>query len=248
MSETFEIVVQRALEDNFQYLVIREGEAVAVDPAEGGQLREAVRGRGLRLTAILVTHEHWDHVAGVEELAAATGAKVMGLGGMSGVAVDVELEGNERIELLGTEWGVLLTPGHCRVHAAYGLAEAKAVFTGDALFAGGCGRLFGNPPEWMAESLRTLGGLPEDWTVYGGHDYVKDNLAFAMSIEPGNRDLAKRVERNKAGFAPSTIGEEKRTNPFLRTGVAEVQAAVGLEGGSEVAVFAALRLRKDGWR
>ena len=157
------------------------------------------------------------------------------------------------------EADILFIPAHTKGHIAYVFDEAKAVFCGDTLFAGGCGRLFEGTPEMMYTALQEkLGRLPDDTRVYCGHEYTRSNLAFAATLEPGNRALETRRAEVEALLAagqpsiPTTIAIEKATNPFLRSASAELRASVAsrtgnaaLVDGEDVDVFAATRTLKD---
>jgi hydroxyacylglutathione hydrolase len=144
-------------------------------------------------------------------------------------------------------------PGHTADHVLYHEPGRRVLFTGDALFVGGCGRRFGVGADVMWRSLRLLRELPDDTQVYCGHEYGEDNLEFAAQIEPANPAIARRraalEQRLRAGHpgVPSLLGEEKATNPFLRADVDAVGRAVGLPDGGPVEVFAELRRRKDEW-
>jgi hydroxyacylglutathione hydrolase len=151
---------------------------------------------------------------------------------------------------------VILIPAHTSGHVAYHFPAERTVFTGDTLFAGGCGRLFEGDAAQMMASLAKLTGLPDETRVYCGHEYTEKNLRFAALLEPGNRRLREKLaavqELRRAGkpTVPSTIGEEKATNPFLRMDSPELAATVtsrvpGLSAGDPVALFAAVRDLKD---
>jgi hydroxyacylglutathione hydrolase len=245
------------LSDNYAYLILDEatGEGAVVDASEADPVREAVAREKARVTAILSTHHHFDHVGGNEELSAAWGVPVYGgekdEGRLPGLTKPLA-QGDE-VTLGGARARVLHIPGHTLGHIAY--AFPGHVFTGDTLFFAGCGRLFEGTPEMMVESLsRKLGGLPDDTRVYCGHEYTVKNLEFALSVEPGNvraRTTLDEVRaKRKAGkpSVPSTIGLEKEINPFLRASSPEIQAAVRKrypETDGEVAIFARVREMKD---
>lgn len=248
------------LSDNYAYLVIDPATGVAgvVDCAEAAPVLEEVRRRGLALVAVLATHHHFDHVGGNLDLlrafpdlrifgSAADAPRIPGL-------TDELVDGAQ--VRVGTLAGrVILIPAHTTGHVAYYFPAHGVVFTGDTLFAGGCGRLFEGDAAQMMASLARLAALPEDTRVFCGHEYTEKNLRFAASLEPGNRALSEKLSRvealRRAGrpTVPTTIGEEHATNPFLRTDSIELQAAVQARvpdvAGGAVGIFAAVRALKD---
>jgi hydroxyacylglutathione hydrolase len=208
---------------------------------------------GRNLTHILNTHHHFDHTGGNIPLKEEFGAKVIG-------------PEKDRDRIPGIDEGVseaapwrfgshtarvLEIPAHTRGHIAFAFEDDGAVFTGDTLFAMGCGRLFEGTPEMMWSSLSKLMRLSDDTRVYCGHEYTLSNGKFAMTLEPGNAELRARMKEVEALRAkgaptiPSTIGLEKRTNPFLRPGSSEIRKTLGLEGAGDVEVFGETRRRKD---
>ncbi len=249
-----------AFSDNYLWLLARNGRAAVVDPGDAQPVLHALAERHLTLEAILVTHHHGDHTGGVMTLRA-SGARVYGPRRERIAGVDVALGGGDRIEVLGQPFDVLDVPGHTAGHIAYVAAtlEPPAVFCGDTLFAGGCGRLFEGTPAQMLASLDALAALPPATRVYCAHEYTLSNLRFALAVEPGNAVLQQRALDAAALRArgeptvPSTVGIECATNPFLRSAVPEVRAAAiaqaGADAGSDrVQTFAALRAWKDGFR
>jgi hydroxyacylglutathione hydrolase len=246
-----EIELIACLKDNYAYLVSGAGLCAAIDPSEAGPVEAALASRGLKLTHILNTHHHWDHTGGNAALKKAYGAVVVGPAKdrerIPGIDIGVE-------ESQGWRFGehqvrILEVPAHTR--GAIAFVFPNAVFTGDTLFAMGCGRLFEGTPATMHASLAKLTALPDDTKVYCGHEYTLNNGRFALTLEPGNADLQARMKTALALRAkgeptvPSSIGLEKRTNPFLRTGSAEIRATLKMEEADDVAVFAEIRRRKD---
>jgi hydroxyacylglutathione hydrolase len=250
-----------AFRDNYIWLIrgARDPGLVAVvDPGDDAPVAAALEAEGLRLAAILATHHHADHVGGIPALVAATGARVFGPARERMPVDAVRLCGGMRahIEELGLAFETIDVPGHTAGHIAY--VGHGVLFCGDTLFSAGCGRLFEGTAEQMLASLDALAGLPEDTRVYCGHEYTEANLRFAMAVEPGNSaimDYVKRatVVRGEGGpTLPSTIGLEKRVNPFLRTRHENVKSSAERRAGrmlpTPVAVFAEIRSWKDTFR
>ncbi len=245
------------LSDNFAYLLWQDGsrEALVVDPSEYLPVKRVLDDKRLQLAGILCTHHHWDHVGGVQELCSS----------QSGVPVfasdyDVQrIEGvtqgiahGQAFDCLGFHFDCLKVPGHTLGALAYCVEDA--VFTGDTLFGAGCGRLFEGTPAQMHASLMMLAALPAQTKVYFGHEYTRSNLAFAQSIEPNNPEVKARLQRaavpKNSCTTPSTIEEERATNPFLRCAEPNVKATLGSQfaNADEVEVFTEVRKRKDSFR
>jgi hydroxyacylglutathione hydrolase len=234
--------------ENFVYVLSVAERAAVVDPGLAGPVLSHLDEDDLTLDLILLTHYHGDHTGGVTALRR-TGCEVVGPANGS-VKLDRTIVHGDVIEFAGHSISAIAVPGHTAHDTAYYLAEAKALFTGDMLFACGCGRMFGNDAHQMWGSLCRLRDLPDDTCIYGGHNYTLENLAFAMHLEPDNAAVRERLEQYRAnpeGAIPSTLGEEKRTNPFLRCDTESVAAAVNLSGRPAVEVFAAVRGMKDRW-
>mgnify|MGYP001592663839 CR=1 FL=1 len=224
------------LKDNYAYLVVCEEtrQAGVVDPSEAAPVLEAVRQAGVALVAILNTHHHWDHVGGNKELLARYPA--LAVYGHASDQGRIEgqthfLRHGDTFRLGTLEVRGLHNPGHTTGALSYVVQDC--VFTGDTLFAAGCGRLFEGTPEMMHESLcKVIGALPERTQVYFGHEYTEANLRFAAHVEPDNAAVQARLEavrklRQAGRFTtPSTLAEEWRTNPFMRSESATIRAAV----------------------
>lgn len=243
------------LEDNYIWLLHdpETGSTAAVDPAEAEPVLEALDDKGWNLTHILNTHHHWDHVGGNLVLKRQTGCQVYGAERDRDQipGLDVALKEGDAVALGSIRAEVLAVPGHTQGHIAYWFAEEKALFCGDTLFAMGCGRLLGGTAEQMWASLDRLRRLPADTRVYCAHEYTQNNGRFALTVEPGNPALVRRMERVDAArrenlpTVPSILAEETATNPFLRPESPEIRAKLGLESAELVAVFAEVRRRKD---
>ncbi|HMY57546.1 MAG TPA: hydroxyacylglutathione hydrolase [Pseudomonadota bacterium] len=244
--------------DNYAYLLSHPDSAdvVVVDACEYAPIAAALGGR--RLSAILSTHHHLDHVGGNEEFAAQfPGLPILG---HSQELVDgriprqtAGLADGESFSLLGSRVVALHVPGHTLTAVAYHFTDEGIVFTGDTLFGAGCGRLFEGTPVQMHASLSRLAALTPSTKVYSGHEYLARNLGFARSVDPGNQATQDREQDCQTRRArheptePSSIALERSTNPFLRTSEPAVQAAVQSrpveteDALSAVEVFARLR-------
>jgi len=244
------IVPVPCLKDNFAYLVIDGDRAAVVDPGEAGPIDAALERERVKLVAIWATHHHWDHVGGVPDLL----AKHAGIEVLIGTRDAGKVKSPTRALAEGDEvpFGptrIIENPGHTLGAISY--CVAGAVFTGDTLFGGGCGRVFEGDAAMMQASLAKLAALPPETRVYFGHEYTKANLQFAAAVEPDNRDVARRLSELPATSTPSTIAEERATNPFLRVREPAVIAAARARGATSdepAAVFGAIRAWKDGWR
>jgi hydroxyacylglutathione hydrolase len=245
------------LSDNYAYLIIDPStrDACIVDCAEAGPVLAAVEREQVKLTAILPTHHHFDHVGGNEDLLAA-------LPGLSVYGVDNRIPGltqnvaeNDVVAVGELRARVIFIPAHTTGHIAYYFENEAAVFTGDTLFAGGCGRLFEGNPAMMITSLSKLRALPDDTKIYFGHEYTENNLRFARSLEPDNEVLRAKYEWAKTSTkkgeytTPTTIESEKETNPFLRWESAELRATLAEQFPDlpmdDVSVFGKTRELKD---
>ncbi len=246
------------LSDNYVYLVHDEesGETAVVDPAAAAPVLVVLEETGWRLSHILNTHHHPDHVGGNHELVAKTGCTVVGFAGDAARIPDIGVpvrEGDE-ISIGAHSARVFEVPGHTSGHIAYWFGDDRALFCGDTLFALGCGRLFEGTAEQMWHSLLKLRALPDDTQVYCAHEYTQSNARFALSVDPGNEALrryAARVDALRAegrATVPSLLGDEKMANPFLRADKSDMKQALGMEGAKDAEVFAGIRARKDNFR
>ncbi len=252
---TLELVTIPCLADNYAFLLhdSTTGKTLLADAPESWPIMAVLEARGWRLTHILLTHHHYDHIDGVEDLARAFQPQI--IGATADVhrlpALDRKVAGGDNFEFAGHNIQVLDVPGHTVGHVAYYIPDAGAVFTGDSLMALGCGRLFEGTPAQMWASMQKLAALPEATLVCSGHEYTAANAAFASSIEPNNPALARRCKDIVAARAkgeatvPSLLSLEKATNPFLRAHLPKVKAALGMENASDSKVFALIRHQKD---
>ena len=243
------------LQDNFGVLLHDSGSGAtaAIDAPEAVAVEAALKATGWRLSDILVTHHHADHTGGIAELKRKYSCRVVAPHGEAAriPLVDATVRENDKVKVGSLEARVFETPGHTAGHISYFFQADKVAFVGDTLFSIGCGRVIEGTPEMMWQSLLKLRGLPDDTRIYCGHEYTKANIRFAKTIEPGNAALnAREAEVDKLLAAhkptiPSTIGEEKAANPFLRADVPEVAKALGLADSPAWKVFAEIRERKN---
>lgn len=245
----------RAVFDNYYFLVRDKasGRTAAIDCGGAAPVLAAMTEFGWAVDEIWVTHHHWDHVNGLADLKAATGAPILGCPDLSpnmpDLDVDLPLEG--AYAFAGHDVRILHVPGHADGHIAFYIPAAKALFCGDSLMVLGCGRLLEGTAAQMWESLTRLAALPGDTVVFSGHEYAYGNAQFSRTIEPGNHALQTRIKDIEAARAenrptvPSLLSEELETNPFLRAGLPEVKAQLDMADAPDHLVFAEIRQRKD---
>lgn len=250
-----EIVTVPCLADNYAYLAHDAATAATavIDVPDASAVLNALRGRGWRATHVLITHHHDDHIAGVESLSAATGARVFGARADAHrlPALEEGLVAGDRIRIGLEEAHVIDVPGHTVGHIAFHFPLSRALFSGDSLMSCGCGRLFEGTPAQMWQSLSNMATLPDDTLVYSGHEYTASNIRFAQSVDPDNAALADRAARVAALRAqglptlPVSLAEERATNPFLRATDPAMKRRLGMPDASDADCFAELRARKD---
>lgn len=243
------------LEDNYAVLVhaSASGETALIDTPDAGEILKQLAVKGWRLTHIFNTHHHGDHTSGNLTLKAETGAMIIGPDAEADriPGIDVAVKEGHPLTFAGHAVSVLETPGHTIGHVSYHLPDAKTAFTGDTLFALGCGRVFEGTPEMMWHSLEKLKKLPAETRIYCGHEYTAANLKFALTVEPENAALQVRaaeigaLRSQNLPTLPTTLGLEFATNPFLRTSEPAIRKHVGLEWQPEWKVFAELRQLKN---
>jgi hydroxyacylglutathione hydrolase len=241
------------LADNYAVL-LREGDTVVlIDAPEAGPIEAVLQKEGWRLTHILVTHKHDDHIAGIPTLAKTYKPQIIGpaaeqdrIPNLTGTVCE-----GDTIAAGPFSAAVYETPGHTKGHVVFHLPKEKLLFSGDTMFALGCGRLFEDTPAAMWNSLKKLRALPDDTTVYCGHEYTLSNARFAIGVDPNNTELKARaaeIETLRAANKPTVpfnLGVEKKTSPFLRADDAAVAEGVGKAGASPDAVFTEVRERKN---
>lgn len=265
----FEISLIPAFKDNYIWLLTLGKRAFVVDPGDAAPVLARLDADQLVLEGILITHHHADHQGGVAELKARYQPAVFAPANESITGCTHPLRGGESIQVLGQTVQVMAVPGHTLGHLAYFVPGA--LFCGDTLFGAGCGRLFEGTPAQMSASLDSIARLPDATRIYCAHEYTEANLRFARAVEPESLAVQQRVAKVAALRAlglpsvPSTLTEEKATNPFLRctesavieAGLRQVAAQGRLANSgsrtadgkdavdrSKTAIFAAIR----GWR
>ncbi|MFK8035379.1 MAG: hydroxyacylglutathione hydrolase [Hyphomicrobiales bacterium] len=252
-----ELIIEQFMcrSDNFGVLVHdpETGLTAAIDAPEAEPILEVLAKRNWTLSHVFLTHHHADHTAGLPLLAERFNPKLIGpkksMDKVDGIVLPVA-EGNV-IEWSGHDVKVLETPGHTLDHVSYWFSDDALVFAGDTLFALGCGRIFEGDAAMMWESLEKLSALPDATLLYCGHEYTLSNARFALSVDPDNAALKLRAEevarlrRDELPTLPSSIGVERRTNPFLRASSQELKDTLGMSDASDEAVFTHLRLAKD---
>lgn len=249
-----------AFSDNYLWLLHDGRQAVVVDPGDAQPVHAALDALALDLVSILVTHHHADHIGGVEALRPRLRGPVHGPDHPALLPPVSHCADGQTVTLLGLDFHVIGVPGHTLTHVAFYAEvpdQAPVLFCGDTLFSGGCGRLFEGTPQDLSRSLQRLAHLPAATRVCCAHEYTLANLRFAQAVEPGNADLSEYVrhcqsvrDRGEATL-PSSIGLERRINPFLRCESPEVVLAAmqrGAQADSPVSVLASLRQWKDGFR
>ncbi len=252
-----EIVQVPVLSDNYAYLLHEPetGATGVVDPGAAEPVQQALKEQGWSLTHILNTHHHGDHTGGNAPLQKQYDAAVVAsredqqrIPGLTHAVGD-----GETFMLGNATATVLAVPGHTGGHIAFWFPESLALFSGDALFVLGCGRVFEGTPAMMWASLDKMRRLPDEAQVYCAHEYTQKNAQFALTIEQDNEALQRRAQTiadlRRAGrpTVPASMAEERAANPFLRCDEPAVAEAVGLPGAAPEKVFAEVRRRKDGF-
>ena len=246
----------KAFDDNYIWLMTTNEGSIVVDPGENINLLKVIEKKNIKLDAILITHHHYDHTGGIEELLIKyPNLKVYGPNNNVDL-IKSRLGDGELLNVIGIDFEVIEIPGHTLDHIAYyaNINNSPVLFCGDTLFAGGCGRVFEGTFDQMYDSLMKLKKLPKNTRIYCGHEYTINNLKFAKAVEPDNIDLIIRYDealdlrKNNIPTLPSTISIELKTNPFLRADENNVQKIISHKfktGFSEKEIFSALRQWKD---
>ncbi|WP_332065225.1 hydroxyacylglutathione hydrolase [Bartonella sp. CB189] len=242
-------------DNNFAVLIHDEksGYTAAIDAPESQAIQDALTRRNWTLQAIFVTHHHYDHVEALGDLKKNYNATIIGPEAEKDKInhLDITLKPDENFTFETFTFLALSTPGHTLGSLCYHFPHERLLFAGDTLFSLGCGRLFEGTPAQMLNSLKKIRQLPDETLLYCGHEYTKNNALFALTIDPHNKKLHKRVEdvfllrAQNAMTLPVTLGQEKATNPFLRWDNDILRKNIMMEKNSNEEVFTEIRKRKD---
>lgn len=252
------VEVLPALNDNYMYLIIDEEtkEAAIVDPVDPNVVMDSVGDHKVKLTKILTTHHHWDHASGNKKMKKII-PELLVYGGDDRIeALTNRVRHGDKLNIGKLDVECLFTPCHTKGHICYVVkppGQPQAVFTGDTLFIAGCGRFFEGTPQEMYDALyNKLGSLPNDTKVFCGHEYTIPNLRFAEIVDPSNRAVAAKMEwaqamrKENKPTVPSTIGEEKEINPFMRIHTKPLQWRADTE--DPIKTMGYIRSEKDNFR
>lgn len=243
------------LNDNYGYLIcdMASGAVATIDTPAAEAINQELEKAGWRLTHILNTHHHFDHTGGNLALKERWGCKIIGPRAEAAriPGIDEQVGDGDTLMLGDSRAVVIDTPGHTSGHIIFHFEEDGAAFVGDTIFAAGCGRLFEGTPAQMWDSLLKIADMPARTKLYCAHEYTMANVAFALSVDGENEALRARkteVDRLRAEglpTVPTTVADELATNPFLRARDDDFKAGLGMNGASDVDVFAEARRRKD---
>ena len=245
----------KAFNDNYIWLVTTNEGSIVIDPGEADQTVNFLKENGLALEAILITHHHFDHTGGIEDMLLFKDVEVYGpVNNIS--SINKQLMNGNLINVIGIDFQVIEIPGHTLDHIAFysETFEEPILFCGDTLFSGGCGRVFEGTFEQMHSSILKLKSLPTNTKIYAGHEYTQSNIKFALEVEPLNQKLISRYNDVQNLICtgkptlPSTLELELEVNPFLRCKTDEVQNSVIKKfntSNHEDEIFKALRQWKD---
>ena len=254
---SFELLTVPCLSDNYAFLAQDDDSKITllVDAPEANPILAILQEKQWSLSHVLLTHHHWDHVDGLPQLLEFHSPQIIGS------AADLKrlpplhlpVAENDKIRIGGNEGTVFDTPGHTIGHISVYFEASKLLFSADTLMALGCGRLFEGTAEQMWHSLQKLSKLPDDTLVCSGHEYTEKNADFALTIDPKNQELINRVQFTKKirseglPTVPSSMGEEKKTNPFLRPWNKNIRTQINMLDATDEEVFGKIRALKDAY-
>ncbi len=243
------------LKDNYSYVIIDEKnkKTCVIDPGEPKPIINFLEKNNLKLSFILNTHHHYDHVGGNTELKKKYGAKVIGFAEdfHKIPEMDIKLKDEEIWKKYNFEVKVIHIPGHTLGHICFYFYNDNILFTGDTLFSLGCGRIFEGTYEQMFSSLEKIKKLPSKTKIYCGHEYTLQNSKFCIKYDNKNKSLISKINeinekiKNNKPTLPSTLKEELRNNIFLRSNNEEIKTNLNIEGSSSLVTFSKLRDLKD---
>ena len=239
------------LNDNYSYLLYdKKADIVSIiDPSDFNACSSIIEKKYKKLDYILNTHHHYDHVGGNKKLKKKYKSKILGFEKDKDriPGIDISLKDKQKIKIGSKIFQVMFVPGHTNGHVAFYIEDEKIVFTGDTLFSLGCGRVFEGTYKQMFNSLNKFKNLPTDTKIYCGHEYTKKNLDFCLVYDQNNEFLKKKSEWVNLNITtiPSSIGEELKTNIFLRCNEPSIKDALNLKNSSDQEIFVKLRDLKD---
>lgn len=241
-----EVLTLPILSTNYTYLILGDGHTLCVDPGESKPVSHVLQERGLKLDSILATHEDHDHIGGIHALAEIHQCSVYGPDLDSIPKMTHPLRGSEELELGELRIQVLSTPGHRSSDLSFYFPDLDALFCGDTLFTGGCGRMNTGDPEVFWQSIQRINQLPSRTQIYSGHEYALENYEFAAEMTTMHVFVERYQWAREHGCSvPTSLEEERRSNVFLRAGDPAVAEICGMHGKAPWEVFAYLRSEKD---
>lgn len=250
-----EIIQIPAFSDNYIYLIVDQDSrhSFCVDPGLSEPVLEELKKRNLKLDYILVTHHHNDHIGGTIKIKEQTKCKIVGFRNDASriPEIDIMVDEGHKLNLGRIIFEVFEVPGHTIGHVCYYSKDSKLLFCGDTLFSIGCGRVFEGTNEQMLESLLKIRSLPDDTRVFCGHEYTESNILFALTLDPNNSNLLKKLEivnekrKNGQSTIPFLLGDEKKLNPFLNVDNTGYLEKIKIKGKTDLEIFNILRKKKD---
>ena len=247
----------KAFEDNYIWLLTTNEGSIVIDPGESSKIKSLIDNNEIDLKGVLITHHHYDHTNGLNDLSDNGMLDIYGPENNI-VEINKRVKDSDRISIIGLDFEIIEVPGHTLDHIAfYSFNENMPIlFCGDALFSGGCGRIFEGTHRQMYDSLNKLASLPKHTKVYCGHEYTLSNLKFAIEVDTENKDLldeynhVKKLNISKNPSLPSTLDKELKINPFLRCNNMSIRNKINKEfnvSGDDFKIFTALREWKDNY-